>query len=121
MELESSILNIKGIGEKTAKLFYKVGIMTVGDLIEYYPRTYDVYEEPVSVLEARVLDFAAISGVIIATPTIKRVKNLQIISTQLRDKQGDCIRVSWFNMPFLRNTMKPGMRFSIQDSDGSHI
>ena len=114
MELESSILNIKGIGEKTAKLFYKVGIMTVGDLIEYYPRTYDVYEEPVSVLEARVLDFAAISGVIIATPTIKRVKNLQIISTQLRDKQGDCIRVSWFNMPFLRNTMKPGMRFVLR-------
>ena len=114
MELESSILNIKGVGEKTARLFHKVGILTVKDLIEYYPRTYDVYEEPVSVLEARVLDFAAISGVIIATPTIKRVRNLQIVSTQLRDNKGDTIRVTWFNMPFLRNTMKPGMRFVLR-------
>ena len=41
---QTSIKEIKGVGEKTQKLFEKVGIYTVGDLIRYYPRGYDVYE-----------------------------------------------------------------------------
>ena len=39
--------NLKGIGEKTEKLFYKAGIEKVNDLLRYYPRYYDVFEEPV--------------------------------------------------------------------------
>ena len=39
---QTSIKEIKGVGEKTQKLFEKVGIFTVGDLIRYYPRGYDV-------------------------------------------------------------------------------
>ena len=35
---------LKGIGDKTGKLFYKVGVETVDDLLEYYPRAYDTYE-----------------------------------------------------------------------------
>ena len=42
---QTSIKEIKGVGEKTQKLFEKVGIYTVGDLIRYYPRGYDVYED----------------------------------------------------------------------------
>ena len=38
MKLEDSVLKIKGIGEKTAVLFAKVGIHTIEDLITYYPR-----------------------------------------------------------------------------------
>ena len=40
---------LKGIGEKTGKLFEKLGIFTVGDLLSYYPRAYDTYEAPVAV------------------------------------------------------------------------
>ena len=35
---QTNIAELKGIGEKTQKLFAKVGIETVGDLIRYYPR-----------------------------------------------------------------------------------
>ena len=40
----TKIKELKGIGEKTEKLFAKIGIETVGDLIKYYPKGYDVYE-----------------------------------------------------------------------------
>ena len=36
-----SLRTIKGVGEKTEKLFQKVGIWDTDDLIRYYPRTYD--------------------------------------------------------------------------------
>ena len=51
MNEQSEIRNLKGIGAKTEKLFHKMGIFTIGDLLRYYPRGYDVYEEPVSVGE----------------------------------------------------------------------
>ena len=49
----TKIKELKGIGEKTEKLFHKIGVDTVGDLIRCYPRGYDVYEEaaPISELE----------------------------------------------------------------------
>ena len=52
MREQDSIRSIKGIGEKTEKLFTKLGIATVGDFLRYYPRDYDEYKEPVSVSEA---------------------------------------------------------------------
>ena len=48
----TSIRDLKGIGDKTQKLFEKIGVSTVGDLIRYYPRGYDVYEDPVPISEA---------------------------------------------------------------------
>ena len=51
MNEQSEIRNLKGIGAKTEELFHKMGIFTIGDLLRYYPRGYDVYEEPVSVGE----------------------------------------------------------------------
>ncbi len=49
MNTASPITALKGIGEKTAALFHRVGVDTVGELLSYYPRTYDVYERPVSI------------------------------------------------------------------------
>ena len=62
MNSSSSIKELKGIGEKTAQLFQKLGIETVGDLLGWYPRDYDRMEPPVSVMEARERDFCAIRG-----------------------------------------------------------
>ena len=48
MKEKESIRTLKGVGEKTEKLFQKVGISTVGQLLRYYPRDYDIYREPVT-------------------------------------------------------------------------
>ena len=52
MNLQSSITELKGIGEKTSLPFAKVGIHTVLDLLEYYPRDYEIYEEPVELTKS---------------------------------------------------------------------
>ena len=48
---KTDIGDLKGIGEKTKKLFEKINVHTVGDLIRYYPHGYDVYEEAVPISE----------------------------------------------------------------------
>lgn len=49
MNSSKPITSLKGIGEKTGQLFEKLGIRTVEDLLEYYPRGYDAYESPVPI------------------------------------------------------------------------
>ena len=44
-----SIRSLKGIGDKTAKLYEKLGIFTVGDLLSHYPRAYESMEPPVPI------------------------------------------------------------------------
>ena len=45
MRLNSSIKEVKGIGDKTAGLFLKINIETIRDLISYFPRTYVQFPE----------------------------------------------------------------------------
>ena len=47
------LTTLKGIGEKTEKLFAKVGIYNLQQLLHYYPRDYDCYAEPVPLRECR--------------------------------------------------------------------
>ena len=49
---EVPITKLNGIGEKKASLFKKLGIASVGDLISYYPRSYDNWAQvtPISAL-----------------------------------------------------------------------
>ena len=46
MKASDDIMSLKGIGEKTAKLFHKVGIYEIWQLIEYYPRDYQSFSKP---------------------------------------------------------------------------
>ena len=48
MQETSPVTVIRGIGPKSALNFEKAGIRTVGDLIRYYPRSYDRFEAPSS-------------------------------------------------------------------------
>ena len=43
----SDIRSLKGVGEKTEGLLRKLGIDTTEELINYYPRTYEVFS-PIS-------------------------------------------------------------------------
>ena len=55
-------LEIKGIGEKTEALFQKLGVNTAGDLLRFYPRAYDIYEDPVTVSELEEGTVAAVGS-----------------------------------------------------------
>ena len=100
---------LKGIGEKTGKLFGKLGIGTVDELLEYYPRAYDAYEEPVSVGELKPDTVMAVSGVLFKSAEVKRYSHIQVITTMIRDITGS-LTLTWYNMPYLHATLKAGMR-----------
>ena len=98
MKGTDSVRCIKGVGEKAEKLYAKLGIRTVEDLLSHYPRSYDVYQpiQPVEqAAEGRVM---VIEVSLAGRPQIAYIRNLKIISCTMRDASGS-LPVSWFNMP----------------------
>lgn len=110
MEAGDGIKVVKGIGEKTQKLFDKLGIETVQDLLEHYPRGYEEFDSPkpiASIVEGAVV---AIEASLVAAPKSKKVRNLLIVNVQVKDSTA-LIPLTWFNMPFLQKTLRLGYHY----------
>ena len=101
------IREIKGIGEKTEKLFEKLNIYTAGDLLRYYPRGYDVYEESIPVSEVEEGKICTVTGAIFGRVQVAGNRRLPVTTLHVRDLTGT-LKAVWFRMPFLRNTFAGG-------------
>ena len=109
----TGIREIKGIGEKTERMFQKLNIRTVGDLIRYFPRGYDIYEEPVAVAELEEGRTAAVTGLLYGKVQVGGSPRMQVTTAYLKDLTGT-LRIVWYRMPFLRNTLKSGGRITVR-------
>lgn len=107
MNEASKISELKGIGQKTEALFAKAGVHTVGGLLRYYPRSYDIYDTPISIGEAEEGRVCAITGSIYGRVQVTSSRNMQVTTLYLKDITG-VLKVIWFRMPFLRNTLSKG-------------
>lgn len=101
------VINLKGVGEKTSKLFEKCGVRTVGDLLTYYPRGYDGFLAPVRACDAISGQVNAIKLTIIGSIVKRRVRNLSIIAFEAADETGR-IKMTYFNAPYLASSLKSG-------------
>lgn len=106
-----NINELKGIGEKTEKVFNKAGIHTTDDLLKYYPRNYDIYEMPLWIRDLKCNQICAVKAIVYKQIEIRRVRNLQIVTAYLQDDTKNVIRATWFNAAYLKNTLKPGASF----------
>lgn len=110
MDYNDSIIKIKGIGEKTQKNFHRIGIETVQDLLEHYPRDYEEFSTPTPIARVSEGSVSTIEAYLGITPRLKRVRNLKILNVQVRDSSGTLL-LTWFNMPFLMNRLTMGTRY----------
>ena len=103
--MAQSLRTLKGVGEKTEKLFQKVGIYDTDDLLHYYPRNYDEYETPVDIAELKEATVQAVSAAVCSGVYVNSVRGRQIISVNIADQSGK-FPVVWFNLPYLKKTLR---------------
>lgn len=99
--------NLKGIGEKTEMLLQKLNIKYIGDLLRYYPREYAMYKEPVPINSIEDGQLVTIQGALYGKVQVSTNTKMPVTTIYVRDMTG-IIRVVWFRMPFLKNTLKSG-------------
>lgn len=110
MNLDSKIRELKGIGAKTEELFCNLGVYTVRDILLHFPREYQRFEQPKSPDEAKAGVQMAVSGRIRKTPLVRRNGRMAVTTASIA---GERVQISllWFRMPYLKNTLKPGMTY----------
>ena len=111
--LLAPVTTITGVGDSIAEKLGKLGITTIKDLLNYYPRRYDDFSnlQPINRLEygKEVTAIGTIKS-IASRPT----KNPRISLTEavMTDGTG-FLRLSWFNQPYLENTIKPDIQIVV--------
>ena len=110
MANDQSIETLKGIGEKTAKLFEKVGIRTIDDLLHYYPKGYDTYGDPKAIGELSEDETGAVDGFLKSGATGVHINGLSIVQATISDMTGK-LHLVWYHMPYLKNTLRPDSHF----------
>lgn len=107
MDRNSAITEIKGIGEKTAALFQKLNIETVGDILLHYPRTYVQFPKAKQVNEVTEGETAAVIGRVIKMPVVRRTKSMPVTVTSI-GAMGVELELVWFRAPYIKSQLKPG-------------
>lgn len=109
--LEKNIQFLKGVGPKKSEVLNKIGIFTISDLIEYYPRSYEDRTKISNIIEfidgENYLFIATLSDSI----HIQRIrKNLTIYSTYVYDDTGEC-KMTWFNQKYIDTKLHKGDKY----------
>lgn len=107
MDINSSIRELKGIGEKTGKTFEKLGVYSVLDMLLAFPRDYRKMPACEKTNELTINQEHAVEVVLRGTPIVKNRNNLTLTFAKAADDTGE-IYLVWFRSPYIKNSLQSG-------------
>ncbi len=99
--------SIRGINEKRAKDFAKLGITDTSALIRYFPRAYLDMTNRISIGEALHNETALIACRLTAVEPVRYTGRMKYVRAWL-EQNGEVFSAVWFNMPYLATRLKEG-------------
>ena len=111
IDLKQNIQYIKGIGPNRAKLFNLLGIYTVEDLINYYPRTYEDRTNIKKIEDLQDGEEALIEAVTVSGISMFKIRRNMVVSKVLvQDDTGRCL-ITWFNQDYIKTKIHPKEKY----------
>ena len=107
-----SIKELKGVGDKNAALFARLGIETIYDLINYYPRTYKKLPPLSKVSELKEGELCAVRLKMADDFYYKKTTSNAVTSVTGYDSTGK-VGLTFFRVSYLRNLLKTGSEWVI--------
>lgn len=105
-EFKKDIQFVKGVGEKRAALFHKLGIFNVGDLLQYYPRAYLDKSDLKTAMQAEDGEKCALRCTMISAVTEHRIRRgLTLYKCNFSDGE-TVVRVTIFNNVYLAKSLR---------------
>lgn len=111
MTLTDSITSVKGVGDAAAEKLAVLGIRTVADVIDTFPRRYEDYATltPLADLQPGSVTIQAV----IESAKGRYVRRGMYITEAVASDGKDQVRLVWFNQPYRANAIKPGQEYFI--------
>jgi len=109
--LSTSITELKGVGDELAKKLALLGVETIGELVENYPRRYVDYSNVVPLEQIR-------PGVVSIRAKIGQVKGRYVrrgmhITEAIASDETGSVRLVWFNQPYRADSLKHSQQYYI--------
>jgi len=103
---------LKGVGPSKATLLAKLGIVTIADLLEHYPRRYEDRSQlkPIQLIEHDTIE--TFRGLIVSVEETKPRRGLTITKLVINDDSG-IARLVWFNQPYIKKKLKIGEKLIV--------
>ncbi len=106
--LNKSIQYVKSVGEARAKLFHRLGLYTVGDVITHFPREYEDRSIIKKIIDIQDNETCAFEGIIMSRVSESRPRRgLTIYKVHVKDETGSIV-ATWFNRHFISNSLQVG-------------
>jgi ATP-dependent DNA helicase RecG len=106
IDLSTPVQFLKGVGPARAKTFSQLGVETVGDLLEYFPRDWNFLPEPIKISQMQTNRKVAVIGMVESTD-YQNYRRQPLFEAMVSDDTGMC-RIIWFHGGYLRNQLEPG-------------
>ncbi len=112
--LDRPLTDLEGVGPKLAEIAKRIGVRTLGDLLEHLPFDHRDYERQRLVSELAVGEEATVSVEVRSVrvrPTRRR--RLTILEVQVADESGP-MKAVWFNQAYLADQLTAGTRLLLR-------
>jgi ATP-dependent DNA helicase RecG len=106
-DINIEVSKIYYIGEKYSKLLQKIDILTLKDLVYYYPIKYEDSRNVINIEDIIIDNKNIIKGEITDIRSIYTKNRKNIINAQIEDGTG-LAKIIWFNQPYITNNISKG-------------
>ena len=103
-----NIRTLKGVGDRRARLFQKLGVTSVGALLRLYPRAYEDLSHPYPVREAPVGEPCAVRATVTRSLHGTRIRGGMTLYQGMADDGGCELALTFFNNPYVTSMLKEG-------------
>jgi len=102
-----NITIIKGVGQQRAQLFSKLGIRSVGALLRFYPRSYEDWSSPSTIIDAIHDDAPFILARVISPVKEHRIRaGMTLYKCRAADENGTRLNLTFYNNPYIKNSIR---------------
>ena len=105
--LNTPVEILKGVGDKTAKLFEKLRIFSYEDLLNHFPSDYTDYSSPVSISSVKAGEVFCVKACVSKITGPVKAGRYNIITIYLKEGLYT-LEVTFFNQPYIKKMIKPG-------------
>ena len=111
---DMDISALKGVGQKRAELFRKLGAPTVGDLLRMYPRAYEDWRDAVPIRNTLLNEVNIVKGTVLRRPIEQRIRGgMTLYKTTVTDGEDD-MQITFFNNKYVTNMLEEGAVYAFR-------
>ena len=113
LELNTALGELPGVGQARGKALARLGLETAGDLLAYYPRSYEDRRQ-FSAIASAPADLPVCLEVMAAEePRLSRIrKGLELVKVRLVDDTGS-LTATFFNQTYMKNALRRGESYVV--------